>query len=80
VPQGAAHFKSKSLVGCNLAKADGETPPGPPFRKTKKKGGVATALSRFVSAAADQAMMLATTPAPQKSAVCADVMLASITR
>jgi len=45
----------------------------------KKKGGVATALSQ-IAMRVDQAMIEATTPAPKKFAVSANVADASITR
>jgi hypothetical protein len=64
LPQPAWLFKSKN-------NADGEA--------VTEKGGVSAAPSKLCSDRLNQAMMLATTPAPQKSAVSADVVVASIT-
>jgi hypothetical protein len=64
---------ARSPVGrdrlCTNGMALNDTPP-------TKKGGVATALSKTSLRNVDQAM----TPAPQQSAVSADVVVASIRR
>ena len=64
LPQPAQLFKSKN-------NADGGA--------ATKKGGVSAAPSKLCSDRLNQAMIVATTPAPQKSAVSADVAVASIT-